>query len=53
MRARIRVAAEVGRDPERLKAAALAEPSVAERLAGKTLVKAIAVPEKLVSLVVK
>jgi len=53
VRARIRVAAEVGRDPERLKAAALAEPSVAERLAGKTLVKAIAVPEKLVSLVVK
>jgi leucyl-tRNA synthetase len=40
-------------DEERIKSAALAEPKVGEYLSGKTLVKAVVVPGRLVSLVVR
>ena len=47
----IRVAADA--DVEAIKAAALADDKVTARLAGKTIVKVVAVPGKLVNLVVK
>ena len=53
VRARLVVPIGVARDAERLCAAALASPEVTEKLAGKAVVKAIAVPEKMVSLVVR
>jgi leucyl-tRNA synthetase len=53
VRARVAVPADDVDDPEALKAAALADPGVSERIEGKELVKAIAVPGKMVSLVVK
>jgi leucyl-tRNA synthetase len=42
-----------GSDQETIKAAALADPRIAARLEGKTVVKVIVVPGKLVNLVVK
>jgi len=47
----VRVAAET--DQETIKSAALADERIAARLAGKTIVKVIVVPGKLVNLVVK
>ena len=53
VRAHLTVAIDTGRDPEALKQAALEDEAVAARIEGKAVVKAIAVPEKMVSLVVK
>jgi len=53
LRARVAVALEVARDPEKLRAAALADERVTERLQGVEIVKVIAIPEKMVSVVVK
>ena len=53
LRARIVVPLDVSSDREALGEAALADPEVARRLEGKTLVKKIAVPGKMVSIVVK
>ena len=51
LRARIRVAADADRDA--LSAAAKANPRIAELIAGKTIVKEIVVPGRLVNLVVE
>ncbi len=53
VRARVQVPAAVGSDPEALKRAALADPAVHNRLDGKELVKVIAIPGKMVSIVVR
>ncbi len=53
VRAHVTVAIDVARDPEALKARVLAEDAVASRIDGKELIKAIAIPEQMVSLVVK
>jgi len=53
LRARITVPAAVAADPAALKEAALANERIQEVLAGKELVKAIPIPGKMVSLVVK
>ena len=53
LRARITVPAAAAADPAALKAAALANERIQEVLAGKELVKAIPIPGKMVSLVVK
>ena len=53
LRARIVVPLDVSSDREALGEAALANPEVARRLEGKILVKKIAVPGKMVSIVVK
>jgi len=53
VRARIAVPAEVARDPALLEEAALAHADIAARMAGKELVKVIAIPEKMVSIVVR
>ncbi|MFC2077743.1 class I tRNA ligase family protein, partial [Candidatus Bipolaricaulota bacterium] len=53
LRGRIVVSTDQATDSEAVKAAALADPAIAARLEGKELVKAIAVPGKMVSLVVK
>ena len=53
VRARITVPTDQVEDQEAVKAAALADPGIASRLEGKELVKAIAIPGKMVSLVVK
>jgi leucyl-tRNA synthetase len=47
----VRVAADA--DAKTIEAAALAEEKVQARIAGKTVVKVIVVPRKLVNLVVK
>jgi len=53
VRARISVSADVAGSSEGLKVAALADPGVLARLEGKQLLKAVAVPGKMVSLVVR
>ena len=53
LRARVAVALEVARDPEKLRAAALADEVVQKRLQSVEIVKVIAIPEKMVSVVVK
>ncbi|MFC2079785.1 class I tRNA ligase family protein [Candidatus Bipolaricaulota bacterium] len=53
LRARIIVPAAAAADPAALKEAALANERIKEVLAGKELVKAIPIPGKMVSLVVK
>ena len=53
LRARITVPAAAAADREALKAAALADERVQEVLQGKELIKAIPIPGKMVSLVVK
>jgi len=53
LRARVTVPTDVAEDVEALKEAALAHERVRANLEGKELVKAIAVPGKMVSLVVK
>jgi len=53
LRARIRVSADVAQDREALAQAALASADVQARLEGKTVAKAIGIPGKMVSLVVK
>ena len=53
VRARIVVTAQVGRDPALLEKAALAHADIAGRILGKELVKVIAIPEKMVSVVVR
>ncbi|MFC2082763.1 leucine--tRNA ligase [Candidatus Bipolaricaulota bacterium] len=53
LRARITVSAAVSADPTALKEAALANERIQEALEGKELVKAIPIPGKMVSLVVK
>jgi leucyl-tRNA synthetase len=53
LRARVTVPADVAEDVEALKEAALAHERVRANLEGKELVKVIAVPGKMVSLVVK
>jgi len=47
------VTVSAGSDEETIKAAALAEPKVVARIAGKTVAKVIVVPGKLVNLVVR
>jgi leucyl-tRNA synthetase len=53
LRARIAVAIDVARDPEKLREAALADETIANRLEAVEVVKVIAVPEKMVSIVVR
>ena len=53
VRARLAVTAQVARDPALLEKAALAHADIAGRIAGKELVKVIAIPEKMVSVVVR
>ena len=53
LRARITLSAAMAADPEALTDAALANKRIQEVIAGKTLVKAIPIPGKMVSLVVK
>jgi len=53
LRARVTVPAATAQDPEAMKAAALASERVQELVAGKEVVKAIGIPGKMVSLVVK
>ena len=53
VRARLRVPAAVAFDPEALKGAALADSGVGERLKGAQVEKVIAVPGRLVSIVVR
>ncbi len=53
VRAHLVVPLAASRDPEALKQGALDAPGIRERIAGKTLVKVIAIPEKMVSLVVR
>ena len=53
LRARITVSAGVAQDPAALKDAALANERIQQVLQGKELVKAIPIPGKMVSLVVK
>jgi len=53
LRARITVPAATATDQAALKAAALADERIQEVLKGKELIKAIAIPGKMVSLVVK
>ncbi len=53
LRARITVSAEIAADAEALKKAALDNDEVKSKLEGVKVVKAIAVPNKMVSLVVK
>jgi len=53
LRARITVSAAVAADADALKDAALANERIQEELAGKNLIKAIPIPGKMVSLVVK
>jgi len=53
LRAKIAISAELAKDANALRDAALADPGIAQRLDGKDLIKAIAIPGKMVSLVVK
>jgi len=53
LRARVTVPTDLAEDSEALKDAALADERIRRRLEGKELVKAIAIPGKMVSLVVK
>jgi len=53
VRARVVVPIETSRDPEALEEAVLAVPEVSKRLAERELVKVIAIPEKMVSIVVR
>jgi len=53
VRVRINVPTTISSDSEALKEAVLATESVCNRLAGKEIVKVIAIPDKLVSIVVK
>ena len=53
VRARVVVPIETSRNPEALKETVLTVPEVAKRLADKELVKVIAIPEKMVSIVVR
>ena len=53
VRARVVVSIETSRDPEALKETVLAVSEVSKRLAEKELVKVIAIPEKMVSIVVR
>jgi leucyl-tRNA synthetase len=53
LRARITVSADVATDPGALKEAALANERIQQVIAGKDVVKAIPIPGKMVSLVVK
>ena len=53
VRARIRLATNVAHDRDALLAAALASPEVQDRLGGQTVRRVVAVPGKLVSIVVQ
>lgn len=53
VRARIRVARATNADPKALEAAVLASPEVEKRIEGKEIIKVIAIPEKMVSIVVR
>ena len=53
VRARVTLPLEASRDPEALKETVLAAPEVAQRIENKELVKVIAIPEKMVSIVVR
>ncbi len=53
VRTRLRVAAQAAADPRALQKAALASPEVQERLRGHEVQRVIAVPGKLVSIVVR
>ncbi len=53
LRARVTVAADIAEDPDALKEAALAHERIQLNLEGKEIVKAIAIPNKMVSFVVK
>jgi len=53
VRARVTVPIETSRDPAALKDAVLAVSDVSKRLADKELVKVIAIPEKMVSIVIR
>ncbi len=53
LRARVAVSSEVAEDREALTQAAIADARIQEWLGGKTVVKTVAIPGKMVSLVVK
>ncbi len=53
VRARVTLPLETSRDPEALKQAVLAMQEVASRIENKELVKVIAIPEKMVSIVIR
>ncbi|MBT6918436.1 MAG: hypothetical protein HN985_01825, partial [Planctomycetaceae bacterium] len=50
---RARITVPTGTDAERLEVIAAAEPKIAALLAGKTLVKVVAIPDRMVNFVVK
>ncbi len=53
VRARISVTSETGCDAKALEAAVLSSPEVEKRIAGKEIIKVIAIPGKMVSIVVR
>ena len=53
VRTRLTFTITTSRDPEALKEAVLTSPEVEKRIAGKELIKVIAIPEKMVSIVVR
>ncbi|HBR10082.1 TPA: leucine--tRNA ligase [Candidatus Acetothermia bacterium] len=53
VRMRVNIPTTISSDSEALKAAVLAAESVCDRLAGKEIINVIAIPDKLVSIVVK
>jgi leucyl-tRNA synthetase len=53
VRTRLTFPITTSRDPEALKEAVLTSPEVEKRIAGKELLKVIAIPEKMVSIVVR
>ena len=50
---RARITVPSGTDSERLEVIAAAEPKIAALLAGKTLVKVVAIPDRMVNFVIK
>jgi leucyl-tRNA synthetase len=53
VRTRLTLPIATSRDPKMMKETALAAPEVERRIAGKEIVKVIAIPEKMVSIVVR
>jgi leucyl-tRNA synthetase len=53
VRTRLTFPITTSRDPEALKEAVLASPEVEKRIAGKEIIKVVAIPEKMVSIVVR
>jgi leucyl-tRNA synthetase len=53
VRTRLTFPITTSRDPEALKEAVLTSPEVEKRIAGKEIIKVVAIPEKMVSIVVR